>query len=185
LRLRRRGAMASSMRPRRRPTSASRLNWLKSCHYGEGHLTSGIFPGAALTRPYDHCGISGLFFFFFVQLSWFLIRLAICLLSMLNSVKAGRVCDPLLSSPLLPLLPLPLALPSPPPPPLPPFTALLFGNNLDSRGGDAYRSLSAVVTLSTKDLVDRSMVRQLSATILGISLKDTTAMVAERWKGGE
>ena len=61
-------------------------------------------------------------------------------------------------------------------PPLPPLTALLFGNNLDSRGSNAYRSLSAVATPSTKDLVDGSMARQLSATILGISLKDTTAI---------
>ena len=64
-------------------------------------------------------------------------------------------------------------------PPLPPLTALLFGNNFDSRGSNAYYSLSAVATPSTKDLVDGSMARQLSATILRISLKDMTAMVAE------
>ena len=70
-------------------------------------------------------------------------------------------------------------------PPLPPLTALVFRNNLDSRGSNAYRSLSAVATPSKKDLVDGSMACQLSATTLGISLKDTTAMVAERWKGRE
>ena len=64
-------------------------------------------------------------------------------------------------------------------PPLPPLMAL------DSWGSNAYCSLSAVATPSTKDLVDGLMARQLSATILGISLKDTTAMVAERWKGGD